>query len=99
MCWPSCCRTGWSSSRACSPGRFDEDGYLTLVDRVKDIIIRGGERICPKEIEDVIRAHPAVLEAAVVGKPDTVFGEQPVAYVALRPGRIATPDDLTERCR
>ena len=79
-------------------GRFDEDGYLTLVDRVKDLIIRGGENIYPKEIEDVLYAHPAVLEAAVVGQPDAVFGEQPVAFVALRHGRTATPEDLIDHC-
>jgi long-chain acyl-CoA synthetase len=80
-------------------GRFDDDGYLTLVDRVKDLIIRGGENIYPKEIEDVLYAHPAVLEAAVVGRPDAVFGEQPVAFVALRPGRSVVPDDLIGHCR
>jgi long-chain acyl-CoA synthetase len=50
-------------------GRFDDDGYLTLVDRAKDLIIRGGENIYPKEIEDVLHTHPAVLEAAVAGSP------------------------------
>jgi acyl-CoA synthetase (AMP-forming)/AMP-acid ligase II len=80
-------------------GRFDEDGYLTLVDRVKDLIIRGGENIYPKEIEDILYAHPAVLEAAVVGQPDQVFGEQPVAFVALRSGFDVVPGDLIEHCR
>ena len=89
-------RGGWLHTG--DVGRFD-DGYLTLVNRVKDLIIRGGENIYPKEIEDVIYAHPAVLEAAVVGRPDAVFGEQPVAFVALRPGRSAGPDDLIEHCR
>jgi long-chain acyl-CoA synthetase len=65
-----------------------------LVDRVKDMIIRGGENIYPKEIEDALHAHPAVLEAAVVGQPDPVFGEQPVAFVVLRPGFSAVPEDL-----
>jgi long-chain acyl-CoA synthetase len=89
-------RGGWLHTG--DVGRFDDDGYLTLVDRVKDLIIRGGENIYPKEIEDVLYAHPAVLEAAVVGRPDAVFGEQPVAFVALRPGRDAVPADLTEHC-
>ena len=75
-------RGGWLHTG--DVGRFDDDGYLTLVDRVKDLIIRGGENIYPKEIEDVLYAHPAVLEAAVVGQPDRVFGEQPVAFVALQ---------------
>jgi long-chain acyl-CoA synthetase len=89
-------RDGWLHTG--DVGRFDDDGYLTLVDRVKDLIIRGGENIYPKEIEDVLYAHPAVLEAAVVGRPDAVFGEQPVAFVALRTGRSAVRDDLIEHC-
>ena len=90
-------RGGWLHTG--DVGRFDDDGYLTLVDRVKDLIIRGGENIYPKEIEDVLYAHPAVLEAAVVGKPDAVFGEQPVAFVSLRPGRAIVADDLVAHCR
>jgi long-chain acyl-CoA synthetase len=89
-------RGGWLHTG--DVGRFDDDGFLTLVDRIKDLIIRGGENIYPKEIEDVLYAHAAVLEAAVVGRPDAVFGEQPVAFVALRPGRSAGPDDLIEHC-
>jgi long-chain acyl-CoA synthetase len=90
-------RGGWLHTG--DVGRFDDDGYLTLVDRVKDLIIRGGENVYPKEIEDVLYAHPAVLEAAVVGQPDPVFGEQPVAFVALRPGFGLEPDELIEHCR
>ena len=89
-------RGGWLHTG--DVGRFDDDGYLTLVDRVKDMIIRGGENIYPKEIEDVLYTHPAVLEAAVVGQPDPVFGEQPVAFVTLRPGFSAEPGDLIEQC-
>jgi long-chain acyl-CoA synthetase len=89
-------RGGWLHTG--DVGRFDDDGYLTLVDRIKDLIIRGGENIYPKEIEDVLYSHPAVLEAAVIGRPDAVFGEQPVAFVALRPGRTAGPQDLIEHC-
>ncbi len=90
-------RGGWLHTG--DVGRFDDDGYLTLVDRVKDLIIRGGENIYPKEIEDVLHAHPAVLEAAVVGQPDPVFGEQPAAFVTLRPGHTAGPEDIMEHCR
>jgi len=90
-------RGGWLHTG--DVGRFDDDGYLTLVDRVKDLIIRGGENIYPKEIEDVLYTHPAVLEAAVVGQPDPVFGEQPVAFVTLRPGFSVVPEDLIEHCR
>ena len=80
-------------------GRFDEDGYLVLVDRLKDMIIRGGENIYPKEIEDALHTHPSVLEAAVVGRPDPLFGEEPVAFVLLRPGLAAEPDELIEHCK
>ena len=75
-------------------GRFDEDGYLQIVDRIKDMIIRGGENLYPKEIENAFYSHPDVHEAAVVGAPHDVFGEVPVAFVALREGSDATADDL-----
>ena len=80
-------------------GRFDEDGYLVLVDRLKDMIIRGGENIYPKEIEDALYTHPSVLEAAVVGRPDPLFGEEPVAFIVLRPGLTVEPDELIEHCQ
>ena len=80
-------------------GRFDEDGYLVLVDRIKDMIIRGGENLYPKEIEIALLSHPDVLEAAVVGAHDPVLGEVPVATVALLPGGSATAGDLLEHCR
>ncbi len=80
-------------------GILDEDGYLTIVDRIKDMIIRGGENIYPKEIETVLHTHPAVLDAAVVGAPHPTYGEVPVAYVALHPERTATEDELRALCR
>ena len=80
-------------------GRFDEDGYLVLVDRLKDMIIRSGENIYPREIEDALHGHPSVLEAAVVGRPDPVLGEEPTAFVVLRPGSAAEPDELIEHCK
>ncbi|WP_291521563.1 class I adenylate-forming enzyme family protein [Branchiibius sp. NY16-3462-2] len=79
-------------------GYLDDDGYLTLVDRMKDLIIRGGENIYPKEVESVLYEHPAVLEAAVVGRPDSTYGEVPVAFVALRPGTSVTAAELEEHC-
>jgi long-chain acyl-CoA synthetase len=79
-------------------GYFDADGYLVLVDRVKDMIIRGGENIYPKEIENVLYGHPQVLEAAVVGRQHAVLGEEPVAFVALREPGSATPVELLELC-
>ncbi|QKV90641.1 AMP-binding protein [Streptomyces sp. NA02950] len=80
-------------------GRFDEDGYLVLVDRIKDVIIRGGENIYPKEIESVLHGHPEVFEAAVVGGAHPVFGEVPVAFVSLRADATVTPEELVEHCR
>jgi len=79
-------------------GRFDADGYLVLVDRIKDMIIRGGENIYPKEIENVLHAHPGVLEAAVVGAPDPVLGEVPVAHIVPLPGSVVTEVELIEHC-
>jgi acyl-CoA synthetase (AMP-forming)/AMP-acid ligase II len=90
-------RGGWLHTG--DVGRFDEDGYLVLVDRLKDMIIRGGENIYPKEIEDVLYAHRSVFEAAVVGRPHPLFGEEPVAFVALHPGISAGTEDLIEHCR
>ncbi len=75
-------------------GRLDEDGYLTLVDRIKDMIIRGGENLYPKEIENALAEHPAVLECAVIGAPDDVYGEVPVAYVVTYPDRSTTDEEL-----
>lgn len=75
-------------------GILDEDGYLRLVDRIKDMIIRGGENIYPKEIETVLLHNPAVIEAAVVGQSHDVLGEVPVAYVALHPERTTTEEEL-----
>ncbi|MEE6167686.1 AMP-binding protein [Mycolicibacterium sp. 120322] len=66
-------------------GRFDDDGYLTLVDRAKDMIIRGGENIYPREIEAVAHQLPQIAEAAAVGRPDPVYGEEPVLFVSLHP--------------
>jgi long-chain acyl-CoA synthetase len=80
-------------------GLLDEDGYLVLVDRIKDMIIRGGENIYPKEIESVLYTHAEVLEAAVVGRPDDVLGEVVVAYVALRPEATVTVEALHALCQ
>jgi long-chain acyl-CoA synthetase len=80
-------------------GVLDEDAYLSIVDRIKDMIIRGGENIYPKEIESVLGGHDAVLEAAVIGAPHAVYGELPVAYVVSYPGAAVTAEELLERCR
>ena len=79
-------------------GHLDADGYLTLVGRSKEMIIRGGENIYPKEIEDVLASHPSVLEAAVIGVPDETWGEVVVAFVQARPGSTIDLKELRARC-
>jgi len=82
-------------------GVRDEDGYLFIVDRLKDMILSGGENIAGSEVERVLYEHAAVLEVAVVGRPDERWGEVPVAFVARRPEATATvtADDLIDHCR
>jgi long-chain acyl-CoA synthetase len=75
-------------------GYLDEDGYVYISDRLKDMIIVAGEKIYPTEIENAITKHPAVADAAVIGIPDDKFGEAVCAFVALRPGQQAGPRDL-----
>ena len=80
-------------------GVRDDDGYLFIVDRLKDMIVSGGENIAGSEVERVLYEHDAVLEAAVVGQPDDRWGEVPVAFVALRADASATAAELIEHCR
>lgn len=80
-------------------GYLDEDGYLFLVGRKGDMIIRGGENISPEEVERVLATHPAVEECAVVGIPDQEWGERVGAAVVLRPGSSVDADELREHCR
>jgi len=77
-------------------GRFDAEGFLTLMDRKKDMIISGGFNIYPSDLEAVLAQHPAVEECAVVGVPSEAWGETPVAFVHLRPGAADTADALTK---
>ncbi len=79
-------------------GRLDDAGYLTLVDRSKDLIISGGSNIYPREVEEVLLQHPAVREVAVIGEPDTDWGEQVVAVVALKPGANVDASALDAFC-
>jgi long-chain acyl-CoA synthetase len=90
-------RGGWLHSG--DLGYVDEDGFYFIVDRAKDLVIRGGYNVYPREIEEVLYAHPAILEAAVVGKPDERLGEEVVAVVALRPGCELSADELIAYCR
>ena len=80
-------------------GYIDEQGYAYIVDRKKDIIIRGGQNIYPADIEEVLYGVQGVAEVAVIGVADPVLGEVPIAYVALAPGREVTADMLLARCR
>ncbi|MGD9794501.1 MAG: AMP-binding protein, partial [Acidimicrobiia bacterium] len=75
-------------------GRLDEEGYLTITDRKKDVIIRGGENISSKEVEDVLASHPSVFEAAVVAMPDERYGEKVAAFVLLNPGCTLDLDEV-----
>jgi len=75
------------------------DGYIEVKDRAKDIIISGGENISSLEVEEALYKHPAVMEAAVVARPDDKWGETPCAFVALKPGAAATADDVVAFCR
>jgi len=80
-------------------GRFDDEGYLYIVDRKKDMIISGGENIFPNDIEEVLYRHPAVEMAAVVGAPDPKWGEIVVAAVTVRPGATVGEAELIAHCR
>jgi long-chain acyl-CoA synthetase len=80
-------------------GYADDDGWYYLVDRKKDMIVASGYKVWPREVEDILYAHEAVLEAAVIGKPDPYRGETVKAFVSLRPGQAAEPDELIAYCR
>jgi long-chain acyl-CoA synthetase len=90
-------REGWLHTG--DMGRLDEDGYLYIVERKKDLIIRGGFNIYPREVEEVLYAHPAVAEAAVVGAPDPLMGEDVLAFVALKTGATADAATLIGFCQ
>ena len=90
-------RDGWLHTG--DMGYVDDDGYLYVVDRKKDLIIRGGFNILPRDVEEVLHEHPAVAQAAVIGVPDRLMGEQVRAYVALKSGASATPEELMAFCR
>jgi acyl-CoA synthetase (AMP-forming)/AMP-acid ligase II len=80
-------------------GVIDEDGYVYIVDRLKDMIVSGGENIASSEVERVLYEHEAVVEVAVVGRPDERWGEVPVGYVVLAESATTTADELIELCR
>jgi acyl-CoA synthetase (AMP-forming)/AMP-acid ligase II len=90
-------RDGWLHTG--DVGRVDEDGYLFVEDRIKDMVVSGGENVYPRVVEQVLFAHPAIAEAAVIGVPDERWGEAVKAIVAVRPGRTCTEDELLAFCR
>jgi long-chain acyl-CoA synthetase len=90
-------RGGWFHSG--DLGYEDSDGFFFIVDRKKDLVIRGGYNVYPREVEEVLYTHPAVAEAAVIGRPDPRLGEEVVAYVALKPGATADPEEVVGFCR
>ncbi|WP_434388142.1 AMP-binding protein [Melittangium boletus] len=77
---------------------LDEDGYVKIVGRIKDMIIRGGENIYPREIEEFLHTHPAISEAQVIGVPSAKYGEEVMAWVKLKPGASTSPEELTRFC-
>jgi long-chain acyl-CoA synthetase len=90
-------RDGWFHTG--DIGHLDDDGYLYVVDRIKDLIIRGGFNVYPRDVEDVLLSHPLVATAAVVGRPDPVLGEEVVAWVSLAEGAQLTAEDLVAYSR
>ncbi|MCX6004612.1 MAG: long-chain fatty acid--CoA ligase [Chloroflexi bacterium] len=90
-------RNGWLHTG--DIGHIDEDGYIYITDRKKDLIIRGGENVYPKEIENVLHRHPQVLEAGVIGVPDKVYGEEVKAFVVLKTAGSADEKELLDFCK
>jgi long-chain acyl-CoA synthetase len=80
-------------------GHCDEDGYYWITDRKKDLIIKGGENISPRTIEEALYTHPKVAEASVIAMKDDVYGENIKAFVALKPGQEATTEEMLAYCK
>jgi fatty-acyl-CoA synthase len=80
-------------------GTMDEDGYITITGRSKDMVIRGGENIYPREVEEFLFSHPAVADVQVFGVPDDRFGEELCAWIISRPGFAATEEEIRAFCR
>ena len=78
---------------------MDPDGYCNIVGRIKDMVIRGGENVYPREIEEFLHAHPDVDDVQIIGVPDERYGEELMAWVQRRPGATISEEDLRDHCR
>jgi fatty-acyl-CoA synthase len=78
---------------------MDDQGYVNIVGRIKDMIIRGGENVYPREIEEFLYSHPAIQDVQVIGVPDEKYGEEVMAWVILKPGAAASAEEIREYCR
>ena len=90
-------RDGWMHSG--DGGYMDDDGFVFVVDRIKDMIVTGGENVYSAEVEQAVALHPAVAACAVIGIPDPEWGERVHAVVVLAPGATVTPEELREHCK
>ena len=97
-----------ATARAIDAGRWmhtgdlatmDGEGYVNIVGRIKDMIIRGGENIYPREVEEFLHTHPAVGEAQVIGVPDAKYGEELMAWVRVKAGHTITTDEISSYCK
>ncbi len=90
-------REGWMHTGDLAT--MDSEGYVNIVGRIKDMIIRGGENIYPREIEEYLYGHPAIEDVQVIGVPDRRYGEQVMAWIKLREGAEITGEEIREHCR
>jgi long-chain acyl-CoA synthetase len=90
-------RGGWMHT--CDGGRMDEDGFVFIVDRIKDMIVSGGENVYSAEVENALSHHPSIAACAVIGVPDEKWGERVHAVIVLRSGTTADPDELIGHCK
>ena len=78
---------------------MDDDGYVNIVGRIKDMIIRGGENVYPREVEEFLYTHPDIVDVQVIGVPDARYGEEVMAWIQLRHGAASTEDNIKDFCR